>query len=538
MRIHSDFLVLGSGVAGLMFALKVADHGRVAVVTKAEIAESNTARAQGGVASVFGDTDSFELHVKDTLDSGAGLCDPEVTDMVVRSGPDRIRELMDLGVKFNHIDPDHLDLGREGGHSEKRIVHALDMTGWEIESVLVERVKSHPNIDVYEHHIAIDLLTHATRIRRGLVVTSHEELCCGAYVLDIVSDRVCTFTAPITLLATGGAGKVYPYTSNPDVATGDGVAMAYRAGASVANLEFVQFHPTCLYHPDAKNFLISEAVRGEGGILRNARGEAFMERYSPLKDLACRDVVARAIDTELKRTGDNSAYLDISHKPSDFVRNRFPNLYANCMKFGIDMTTDPIPVVPAAHYMCGGIATDLSGRTDILSLYAVGETACTGLHGANRLASNSLLEALVYAHRAAEDALSRIKTVSLPQDLPEWDEMGTTDSDEAVMVAHNWDEIRMFMWNYVGIVRSDKRLARARRRIDNIQHEIQEYYWNFRVTSDLIELRNIALVAELIIRSAQRRKESRGLHYSIDYPMRDDVNWLRDTVLKRGSKEG
>lgn len=537
MRIHSDFLVLGSGVAGLMFALKVADHGQVAVVTKAEISESNTARAQGGVASVFGDTDSFELHVKDTLESGAGLCDPEVTDMVVRNGPDRIRELMDMGVRFSHMDPDHLDLGREGGHSEKRIVHALDMTGWEIESVLVSRVKSHPNIRIYEHHIAIDLLTHATRIRRGLVVTSHEEICCGAYVLDISSDSVHTFTAPVTLLATGGAGKVYPYTSNPDVATGDGVAMAYRAGASVANLEFVQFHPTCLYHPEAKNFLISEAVRGEGGILRNARGEAFMDRYSPLKDLACRDVVARAIDTELKRRGDTSVFLDISHKNSEFIKKRFPNLYARCMEFGIDMTREPIPVVPAAHYMCGGVATDLSGRTDISCLYAVGETACTGLHGANRLASNSLLEALVYAHRASEDALQQYKTVTLPQDLPEWDEMGTTDSDEAVMVAHNWDEIRMFMWNYVGIVRSDKRLARARRRIDIIQHEIEEYYWNFRITSDLVELRNIALVAELIIRSAQRRKESRGLHYSIDYPLKDDVHWQKNTLLKRGQKE-
>ncbi|MCW7754035.1 L-aspartate oxidase [Desulfobotulus sp. H1] len=536
MRIHSDFLVLGSGVAGLMFALKVAEHGQVAVVTKSEISESNTVRAQGGVASVFSDRDSFELHIKDTLESGAGLCDPEVTDMVVRNGPERIRELMDMGVQFSQTDGDHLDLGREGGHSEKRIVHALDMTGWEIESVLVARVKSHPRIRVYEHHIAIDFLTHARGIRRGLVVTSHEERCCGAYVLDIASDRVCTFTAAVTLLATGGAGKVYPYTSNPDVATGDGVAMAYRAGASVANLEFVQFHPTCLYHPEAKNFLISEAVRGEGGILRNARGEAFMERYSPLKDLACRDVVARAIDTELKRTGDSSAFLDISHRDEDFVRRRFPNLYARCMNFGIDMTNDPIPVVPAAHYMCGGVATDLSGRTDISCLYAVGETACTGLHGANRLASNSLLEALVYAHRAAENAIAGYGGQPLPEDLPDWDEMGTTDSDEAVMVAHNWDEIRMFMWNYVGIVRSDKRLARARRRIDNIQREIQEYYWNFRVTSDLIELRNIALVAELIIRSAQRRKESRGLHFSIDFPDRDDKKWGQNTVLKRSSR--
>lgn len=530
---EADVLVIGSGVAGLMFALKVAPHGSVAIVTKKEIAESNTARAQGGVASVFGDTDTFELHVKDTLASGAGLCDREVTEMVVRGGPERIQELIDLGVNFNRKDATHLDLGREGGHSEKRIVHALDMTGHEIEKVLVETVLAHPNITVFEDHIAIDLLTRSTRIRHGHVVTLEENACCGAYVLDTKNDAVRTFTAKVTLLASGGAGKVYPYTSNPDIATGDGIAMAYRAGATVSNLEFVQFHPTCLYHPDAKNFLISEAVRGEGGILRNSEGEAFMERYSPLKDLACRDVVARAIDTELKRTGDDSVFLDISHKDADFIRGRFPNLYENCQKFGIDMTTDPIPVVPAAHYMCGGVATDLSGRTDIHHLFAVGETACTGLHGANRLASNSLLEALVYADRAAQEAIAECQNRTLPLDLPVWDEMGSTNSDEAVMVAHNWDEIRMFMWNYVGIVRSDKRLARARRRIEIIQQEIREYYWDFRVTADLIELRNIALVAELIVKCAQMRTESRGLHFSIDYPERDDENSRKDSLLKR-----
>lgn len=529
MLIQSDFLVLGSGVAGLMFALKVADHGSVSIVTKAKIADSNTAKAQGGVASVFGDTDSFELHVQDTLESGVGLCDPEVTEMVVRNGPERIRELMDLGVRFNHLDADHLDLGREGGHSEKRIVHALDMTGWEIESVLVEKVRLHPDIRVYEDHIAIDLLLHSPEDGGS---RTEKKACCGVYALDISRDRVVTFAAPVTLLATGGAGKVYLYTSNPDVATGDGIAMAYRAGASVANLEFVQFHPTCLYHPEAKNFLISEAVRGEGGILRNARGEAFMEKYSPLKDLAFRDIVARAIDSELKKTGDKSVFLDITHKPADFIRTRFPNLYSECMRFGVDMTQDPIPVVPAAHYMCGGVVTDLLGRTDIANLYAVGETACTGLHGANRLASNSLLEALVYAHRAAEDALSPVVKSRLPKNLPRWDEMGATDSDEMVMVAHNWDEIRMFMWNYVGIVRSDKRLARARHRLDIIRREIEAYYWDFRLTSDLIELRNIALLAELIIRSAESRKESRGLHYSIDYPERDDLHLRKNTILK------
>jgi len=541
MEIKTDFLVIGSGVAGLTFALKVAEHGTVALVTKKGIMDSNTARAQGGIASVFGQLDSFDLHIEDTLASGDGLCNREVVEMVVKGGPARIRELIDLGVQFNlskesrgQAEPS-LDLGQEGGHSRKRIVHANDMTGLELETVLVNHVYAHDNIKVFENHMAVDLITVSTRMKRGMVTTTHEDFCCGAYVLAAETNTVHTFNAGITLLAAGGAGKVYLYTSNPDIATGDGIAMSYRAGATVANLEFVQFHPTCLYHPDAKNFLISEAVRGEGGILVDTAGRRFMEAYDPQKDLACRDVVARAIDTELKKSGDDSVFLDISHQPADLVKTRFPNLYGQCLKFGVDMTTEPIPVVPAAHYMCGGVATDMLGRTDIRRLYAIGETACTGLHGANRLASNSLCEALVYADAAAKQAVADLKSIDagLTAAPSHWDEVGTSDSDELIMVSHNWDEIRRCMWNYVGIVRSDKRLARARRRIENIQSEIDEYYWGFRVAPDLIELRNIAMVAELIVKCALHRKESRGLHYNIKYPQRDDRRWLKDTVLRR-----
>ena len=542
MEIKTDFLIIGSGAAGLNFARKVAQYGDVALVTKKKIMESNTSHAQGGIASVFSSLDSFDFHIRDTLAAGDGLCHREVVETVVKKGPDRIRELIDLGARFNRSD-DHpptstaldLDLGREGGHSRKRIVHAEDMTGLEIERVLVDQVEKNDRISIYENHIAIDLITYSSRVKRGLVTTTHEDYCCGAYVLDTATKQVKTFNAKITLLATGGAGKVYLYTSNPDVATGDGIAMGYRAGATVANLEFVQFHPTCLYHPEAKNFLISEAVRGEGGILIDHAGHRFMEKYDPQKDLACRDVVARAIDTELKKSGDDSVFLDISHRDAAATRRRFPNLYQKCLEFGVDMTQEPIPVVPAAHYMCGGVATDVLGSTDIHRLYAIGESACTGLHGANRLASNSLSEALVYAHEAAEQAVKELQSndFSLSPPLPAWDEVGTTDSDELIMVSHNWDEIRRLMWNYVGIVRSDKRLARAKRRIEIIQAEIREYYWNFKVAADLIELRNIATVAELIIRCATHRKESRGLHYNIAYPARDDGRWLKDTVIRR-----
>ncbi len=542
MKVKTDFLIIGSGVAGLTFALKVADHGSVTIVTKKGVMDTNTAQAQGGIASVFGKLDSFDLHIRDTLVAGDGLCNREVVEIVVRNGPERIRELIDMGVRFNlaeiQRDKDeelNLDLGREGGHSQKRIIHAEDMTGRELERVLVDHVKRHPNIKLYENHIAIDLITFSTRLKRGQITTTHEDFCCGAYVLDRDTNQVKTFAAEITLLATGGSGKVYLYTSNPDIAAGDGIAMAYRAGATVANLEFVQFHPTCLYHPDAKNFLISEAVRGEGATLIDSAGNAFMEKYDPLKDLACRDVVARAIDHELKKSGHDSVFLDISNKDSEFVKKRFPNLYKQCLSFGIDMTREPIPVVPAAHYMCGGVVTDIFGRTDIKKLYAVGETACTGLHGANRLASNSLIEALVYAHKASKQAVVEMNTSDF-KPTPElflWDEVGTSDSDELIMVSHNWDEIRRFMWNYVGIVRSNKRLERAWRRIEIIQKEIQDYYWNFKVTPDLIELRNLAMVAELIVRCAMHRKESRGLHYNIEYPHRDDKRWQKDTVVRR-----
>ncbi|MDL2275499.1 L-aspartate oxidase [Desulfosarcina sp. OttesenSCG-928-G10] len=542
-EIKTDFLIIGSGVAGLMYALEVAKHGTVAIVTKKQAMDSNTNQAQGGIASVFDLEDSFDLHIQDTLESGDGLCNPDVVRQVVTGGPACIRELENFGVHFNQNESApketngaSFDLGREGGHSRNRIVHAQDMTGREVERALLERARNTGNIEFFENHIAIDLITFSTRIKRGLITTTHEDFCCGAYVFDRKTRKVVIFSAGITLLATGGAGKVYLYTSNPDIATGDGIAMAYRAGATVANLEFVQFHPTCLYHPAAKNFLISEAVRGEGGRLIDGSGNPFMHRYDPQKDLACRDVVARAIDTELKRSGQDSVFLDISHKPADFVMGRFPNLYEKCLSFGIDMTKEPIPVVPAAHYMCGGVATDMCGRTDIGRLYAIGETACTGLHGANRLASNSLLEALIYADAASRQAvldLAEVNRSTRPSDVPAWDDVGTTDSDELIMVSHNWDEIRRCMWNYVGIVRSDKRLARARRRIHNIQTEIQEYYWNFKISGDLIELRNIAVVAELIIQCAEHRKESRGLHYNIGYPQKDDVRWQKDTVLRR-----
>jgi len=546
MEIKTDFLIIGSGVAGLTFALKVAEFGNVALVTKKGIMDSTTTLAQGGIASVFSKFDSFDLHIQDTLVSGDGLCNRDVVEMVVKNGPDRIRELIDLGVNFNFKEKERsdseslpfdtdFDLGREGGHSEKRIVHAHDMTGMELERVLVTHVKNHDRIMLFENHIAVDLITISTRMKRGLITTTHEDYCCGAYVLDRPTNKVKTFCAKITLLATGSAGKVYLYTSNPDIATGDGIAMGYRAGATMANLEFVQFHPTCLYHPDAKNLLISEAVRGEGAILIDSSGNAFMEEYDSQKDLACRDVVARAIDTELKKSGDDSVFLDVSNKNADFIKERFPNLYEKCLNFGFDMTKEPLPVVPAAHYMCGGIATDMFGRTDLHRLYAIGETACTGLHGANRLASNSLIEALVYSHTAAKQAVEDIDVFdfSSTPDPPPWDEVGTTDSDEVIMVSHNWDEIRRCMWNYVGIVRSDKRLARAKRRIEIIQKEIHEYYWDFRVSADLVELRNIAIVADLIIKCASHRKESRGLHYNIEYPYRDDARWQKDTIVRR-----
>ncbi len=522
-----EVLVVGSGIAGLSFALQVADRGPVAVVTKKERGESNTNLAQGGIATVLDPADSFAAHVRDTLLAGAGLCHPEVVERVVREGPEEIRRLVRWGVRFSPSAFPEIpfDLGREGGHSHRRIVHAKDMTGREVEQALLQRAKEHPHIRFFENHYAVDLL-----VRRP---DGGPPLCFGAYVLG-PDGRVEAFPARCTCLATGGAGKVYLYTSNPDIASGDGVAMAFRAGARVANLEFMQFHPTCLYHPYAKNFLISEAVRGEGGVLRLQSGETFMERYHPMGCLAPRDVVARAIDAEMKRRGDECVVLDITHRDPGFVRDRFPGIHARCLELGIDITAQPIPVVPAAHYLCGGVVVDEGGRTTLPGLYAVGEVSCTGLHGANRLASNSLLEALVFATAAAADAGERLgaRTSDLPEVEP-WDDSGTTDSDDEVVVTQNWDEIRRFMWNYVGIVRTDKRLARARRRMDLLLEEIGEYYRHFRVTPNLVELRNLALVADLMIRSASSRKESRGLHYNLDHPEADDAHWRRDTLLAR-----
>ncbi|MGD8389576.1 MAG: L-aspartate oxidase [Desulfobacteraceae bacterium] len=537
MDIQTDYLVIGSGIAGLIFALDAAETGRVVIVTKKEKAETSTNYAQGGIASVFDLEDSFDLHVKDTLESGDGLCQEDVVRMVVEEGPSRIRELMELGVHFSrqNEEGDPLDLGKEGGHSRRRIVHTKDRTGHEVERALLNRIDEHPNITMYENHMAIDLLTKTKLVKRGIVASETSETCWGAYVLDVEEGRVITVLSRVTVLATGGAGKVYLYTSNPDIASGDGVAMGYRAGVKAANMEFVQFHPTCLFHPLAKNFLISEAVRGEGGVLVDRKGRCFMEKYHPLKDLAFRDIVARSIDLELKKSGDECVYLDISHRPADFIRERFPHIHATCLSYGIDMTEDPIPVVPAAHYMCGGLITDTSAQTNIQNLYAVGEVACTGLHGANRLASNSLLEALVFAKHAAQMAtedMEENRKRPFPK-APLWDAGSATDSEEMVVVTQNWDEIRRFMWNYVGIVRTSKRLERARNRVVNIQQEIKEFYWDFLVTRDLLELRNLAMIGELIITCALQRKESRGLHYNLDYPSRDDVHWKRDTVVAK-----
>jgi len=535
MEIQADFLVIGTGIAGLSFALEAAKSGSVVIVTKKEMAEGATNYAQGGIASVFDPEDSFESHIKDTLESGDGLCHENIVRLVVENGPPRIQELISMGVQFTRQAEDEgsLDLGREGGHSSRRIVHTKDLTGREVERILLKRAEENENIRIYENHMAIDLITKSKMIRRGIITRESSETCWGAYVLDVDKSRVITLLARVTVLSTGGAGKVYRYTSNPDIATGDGVAVGFRAGVKVANMEFVQFHPTCLYHPAAKNFLISEAVRGEGGVLLDKKGNRFMEKYHPLKDLAFRDIVARSIDMELKKSGDECVYLDISHKPADFVRDRFPNIHENCLKYQIDITKEPIPVVPAAHYMCGGLLTDKYGLSNLDNLYAIGEVACTGLHGANRLASNSLLEALVFARRAVERSARYIveKRQQPFPTAPEWDPGSATDSEETVVVSHNWDEIRRFMWNYVGIVRTKKRLERAKRRVAVIQDEIKEYYWDFLVTRDLLELRNLAMVADMIIACALLRKESRGLHYNLDYDSKDDEYWRRDSVI-------
>jgi len=528
-----DYVILGSGIAGLTFALKAAAHGDVAIFTKRRGSDSNTAWAQGGVACVMSGEDSFDLHVRDTLVAGAGLCDERAVRIIVEEGPDRVRELMEIGVHFDDREMDdggrELDLGREGGHSKRRVLHAQDVTGREIEQRLLEAARTQPRIHLFEDHMAVDLITTA---KLGMAI---DQRVVGVYVLDEKSGAVETVRADRIVLATGGCGKVYLYTTNPGIATGDGVAMAWRAGATVANMEFIQFHPTCLYHPEARSFLVSEAVRGEGGRLVDVKGREFMGRFDPRGALAPRDIVARAIDAEMKRTGQRCVFLDITHQPAEFVRERFPNIHETCLRLGIDITRQPIPVVPAAHYQCGGVRTDLNGFTGLRGLYAIGEVACTGLHGANRLASNSLLEGLVMAHRAHLD-LVRTEPVNGNRlrkfDLPEWESGNVTDVDELVVIYHNWDEIRRLMWDYVGIVRSSKRLQRAAGRLRNLQHEVQEFYWNFKVSTDLLELRNLVTVAALIVDSALSRRESRGLHYTLDHP-EIDPKCARDTLLWR-----
>jgi len=524
-----DVLVIGSGAAGLGVALRLAGRARVTVLSKGDPDEGATAMAQGGIAAVLDPADSLEAHVRDTLAAGAGLCREEVVRFVVERGPAAIRWLLDLGVPFTTEATEdgqvRYHLTREGGHSHRRVIHAADATGRAVERTLLARA-SEAGIEILPHRVAVDLITAA---RLGL---PGPDRVLGAYVLDRQAGQVEAIRARAVVLATGGASKVYLYTSNPDCATGDGIAMAWRAGCRVANMEFMQFHPTCLYHPQAKSFLITEAVRGEGGRLLLPDGTPFMHRFDPRGELAPRDIVARAIDHEMKRLGIDCVYLDISHKPAEFILRHFPTVHARCLEFGYDMTREPIPVVPAAHYTCGGVVTDLRARTDLEGLYAVGEVAHTGLHGANRMASNSLLECLVFAEAAAGDIAGILPGLPEPPVLPDWDESRVTDSDEMVVVSHNWDELRRFMWDYVGIVRTTKRLQRAKRRVDLLLGEIEEYYGNFRVNADLLELRNLALVADLIIRSALARKESRGLHYTLDHPEPDESAPPRDTVLR------
>jgi L-aspartate oxidase len=517
-----DVIVIGSGLAGMSLALRLAATHRIALITKRLIDDSATNWAQGGIAAVLDDADSVESHIQDTFTAGAGLCDPAATRFVVEHGRGAIDWLIGQGVPFTRDDAGY-HLTREGGHSARRVIHVADATGAAVQQTLSAKVRAHPNIAVLERHIVVDLITGA---KLGLKT----QRCWGAYVLDIDTDRVVTLAAPNTVIASGGAGKSYLYTTNPDTATGDGIAMAWRAGCRVANLEFIQFHPTCLYHPQAKSFLITEAMRGEGGILRLPDGTRFMPAHDPRAELAPRDIVARAIDHEMKKHGLDCVFLDMTHKGEPFLREHFPNIFARCLELGIDIARQPIPVVPAAHYTCGGIVVDLSARTDVPGLYALGEAASTGLHGANRLASNSLLECVVFSEAVAADIRAQ-RPLGAPK-LPRWDESRVTDADEEIVISHNWDELRRFMWDYVGIVRTSKRLERARHRIRLLEKEIDEFYANFRVSNDLIELRNLVLTAHLIVACAQRRKESRGLHFSRDYP--DTLPRARNTILRPG----
>jgi L-aspartate oxidase len=523
-----DVLIIGGGAAGLSLALRLPANLDIALLAKRQRVESNTFYAQGGISAVTHARDSLESHVVDTLSAGSGICDDDVVRLVVEHGPENIDWLNGLGVEFtrfpNPATGPEFHLTREGGHSHRRVIHAADHTGKAVQQRLDQMALERANIRIFENHLALDLITENKLEGKGNRVL-------GAYVYDIDHDRVRTFAARFVVIATGGAGKVYLYTSNPDLATGDGIAMAWRAGCRVANMEFVQFHPTCLYHPLAKSFLISEAVRGEGGLLRLPDGERFMPRFDPRAELAPRDIVARAIDHEMKRTGADHLWLDISHKPADFIREHFPTIHSQCLAFGIDITREAIPIVPAAHYTCGGVVSDPTARTDLQGLYCIGEAAYTGLHGANRMASNSLLECLVFAQLAARDIGQQVAGTPMPQDLPGWDESRVSDPNEEVMVAHNWDELRRFMWDYVGIVRSNRRLERAKHRIEILKREIREYYGDFRVSNDLLELRNLVDVAELIIRSARRRHESRGLHYNLDFPDQDDAHQRGPTVL-------
>ncbi len=517
-----DVAVIGSGASGLGTVLQLSDKSKIAVLSKGSLFEGSTENAQGGIAAVLGDDDSVQSHIDDTLNAGAGLCDEEAVRFIVEGGRAEIEHLTELGVDFTMEKDGAFHLTREGGHSHRRVVHSADHTGKAVENTLADRVKAQKNVSVFEEFTAVDLICEDGEPRK----------CVGFYALDQKNGRVVTFRARVTVIATGGASKVYLYTSNPDSNSGDGIAMAWRAGCRIANMEFTQFHPTCLYHPRAKSFLVSEALRGEGAKLKLPDGSSFTEEFDERGDLAPRDIVARAIDHEMKRLGVDCVYLDISHKPANFVVSHFPMIYARCLQFGFDMTKEALPVVPAAHYTCGGVMTDLNGRTDIDGLYAVGEAAYTGLHGANRMASNSLLECLVISTAAGKDIDGRLAQIHMPPALKPWDESWVKDSDEEIVVTHNWDELRRFMWDYVGIVRSTKRLERAQHRIEMLKSEIADYYGNFRISNDLLELRNLLVVAELIVQSAMRRKESRGIHHTLDYPETDDATKPEPTILE------